>query len=70
MADVGFLIVNLPRGPRGSPLFRLVLARLFAALLLHGSPLLNARVVAFELDPRVWRETEGVFHNLTVANHH
>lgn len=42
-----------------------VLALLFAALLLDCCPLLDARVVALELNPRVGWEVEDMLHGLT-----
>jgi hypothetical protein len=44
----------------------MVLARLFAALLLDGRSLLDTRVMALELHSSVGREVEDVLHGLPV----
>lgn len=44
----------------------LILAGLFAALFVDGSPLLDARVMRLKLDTGVWREVENMSHGFSV----
>lgn len=58
------LVVVLSRRARGVSLIALVLAGLFATLFVDGGSLLDAGVVALELNPRILREVEDVLHDL------
>lgn len=60
-------VMVLPLCARGVPLVAWSLGSLFAALLVQGGPLLDARIVTLELDPRIWWEVEYVLHDFTAA---
>lgn len=49
------------------PLVALVLTSLLAALLVDGSPLLDARIVRFKLEASVRREVENLLHGLATV---
>lgn len=63
MLGGGCLLLRLSRAARCVALVAEILARLLAALFVDGVALLDARIVALELNARVLREAEHVLHD-------
>lgn len=59
------LVVILSRRAATVALFVVVLVCFFAALLVNGRALGDARIVALELDAGVWGEVENTLHGFT-----